>query len=211
MNNWIERGKFPDEFPIVLRPNKQRDKAFHPSSDCLTCARVLYSQRSGEEADWKPSLEARKSFLLGFFYHELIYYALQDLGFSEPGDIEEKIEMELYGVPVKGHIDVSRCVIPVHGDWMVDIKTQQAMKFAKDPAGDLFEKYVAQQQMYMWLKDKEKCMILWAEKDTPHRYKETYIERDDDAVEQVFEKWSTVIEAEKEGVPPHCTCGTCVY
>lgn len=206
LNAWFARAEFPDEIPILIHPNKPHDDKFHPSGDCLPCARVLYAKRKGLIPPWKPTAEQHKTFMLGHFYHALIYHIVQELGFSQPEDIEELVEMTLHGVPIKGHIDISSCVLPVHGDKMIDVKTQMARQFAQEPSGDLFEKYKAQVKVYLWLKDKSDGIILWAEKDNPHRFKETYVERDDDFVEEVFEKWAYVMECEAAGVVPDCTC-----
>jgi hypothetical protein len=208
INNWFLAGKFPDAIPITINPNKPKDTAFHPSGDCLGCARVLFARRQGLLAYDKPDLPLLKSFFYGHYIHGLIYFVLQDLGFTTDYYIEDPIDARDGELWIKGHVDCSNCAIPGQDEpYMVDIKSQQGFAFNK-PASEshLYEKYVAQVKLYMYFKQMTKTIILWAEKDQPHGYRETIIQHDPDFVEQILDKWILVVEAEKAGSIPPCTC-----
>ncbi|MBU6232413.1 hypothetical protein KGP36_07305 [Patescibacteria group bacterium] len=210
LNAWFSRGVFPDEIPILIQPNKAKDDAFHPSSDCLDCARVIFARRAGLLESEPPSLELMKSFIYGHFIHGLIYFILKDLGFTTDEEIEFPFEAQEGGLQIKGHIDVRKCNIPGQTEpFTVDIKSQAGFAFNKPyPEGYLYEKYKAQMKTYMYFTGVGKTIILWAEKDTPHGYKETIISADDNWVEhEILSKWDDVVTAEQSGSIPDCTCG----
>lgn len=212
LNNYFANGKFPDELPIVVHPNKEPDDAFHPSS-ALKCAQVLYAAFREDLPQEHHSPDSQKTFMVGHMYHGWLQWVIvEGLGFATWDDIEKEHDyhfMTSNGNPyrVRGFVDIARCVVPNRGTYLVDIKTMNARIYAQQtlPATTL-EKYEAQVKLYLEFEDLDEAIILAAEKDSPHRFKEILVQRDPLFVDDVMEQWETVVDALVEEVPPACTC-----
>lgn len=212
LNNWFANAKFPEEIPILIHPNKEEDDAFHPSS-ALRCALELYASLRNDLPHEKPAADAQKTFMIGHMYHSLLQYAVvEGLGFATWDDIEKEYDFYFEteaGNPyrVRGFIDIARCVIPNRSTYLVDIKTMHARIYAQNSLPEsTLEKYTAQVKLYLEFEELPEALILCAEKDNPHRFKEITIQRDPEFVADVIEKWETVADALVLGEPPKCTC-----
>jgi hypothetical protein len=68
------------------------------------------------------------------------------------------------------------------------------------------EKYNAQVKLYLSFEELDKAIILCAEKDSPHRFKEIVVERDDAFVNKAVLRWESVVDDQAEGRLAPCTC-----
>jgi hypothetical protein len=213
LNNWFAAGEFPDEIPLVIRPNKERDDAFHPSS-ALMCERALYAKLSGDLPPEQTRLDQEKTFMIGRYYHELIQWIVVDqLGLATWEDVEKEHDLHFVtgrGHPyrVRGFIDVARMELPGSDEpVLLDIKTMASRLYgmAQPPAG-LMEKYEAQVRIYLEFEDLPRAIILVVEKDNPHRMREIVVERNGSMVDAVMEGWENVVNSRAEGTIPDCTC-----
>lgn len=213
LNNWFGNTEnFPEEIRFSIKPHKEADDAFHPSS-ALMCHRALLAKMEGLLPPEMARIDSQKTFMVGHYYHALIQYiVVEGLGFSTWDNIEK--EFDLYfetpnGNPyrVRGFPDISRMSVPDGREFLVDIKTMMARIYAQPnlPEG-LLEKYRAQVQLYMEFEDIDNAIILAVEKDTPHRFKEIEVERDGSFVDEILEGWELVVDSRAEGIIPDCTC-----
>lgn len=222
LDRWFNAGKFPDEIAFRIRLNKEKDDAFHPSSDASLCAQQLFAKRMGHTYGRPFTGSSFKAFMVGHYWHEVIQYILVDeLGFVKPEDVEKEKRVLRWGSVTmtgtdhveagfdayrwwaRGYIDIAHCNIPGRGDYLIDIKTMRAMEFAK-ARPSLWNKYYAQLQMYLDWENMETAIVLCVEKDSPHKFKEILVKRDPAFAEKVYKRWDLVIEAVKDDMPPEC-------
>src|SRR5258706_14295678 len=81
-------SKFPEEWTIKIRNDKQSDGHFHPSSDCFTPPRSLYLYRKGMIIPQKISPALRRTFDCGHMWHGYIQNILIQMGFVKPENVE---------------------------------------------------------------------------------------------------------------------------
>jgi len=213
LNNWFARAEFPDEITVKIHMNKEEDDAFHPSS-ASACARELYALREEHVEPRKKDGNAYKIFMFGHYAHAILQYIIvEGLGFATWDDIEREFRYDMKttaGNPyeIRGFTDVAYCNIPGQdAPLLVDVKTMMARLYALNeiPRSTLV-KYEAQIKMYLAFTELDKAIMLCSEKDTPHRFKEHYVYRDDDFVDSVMEKWEYVVDCQVSGDLPDCTC-----
>jgi len=213
LNNWFLAAEFPDEIELTLRPNKEKDGAFHPSS-ALACERALFAKLRGELPEEMTRLDMEKVFMIGRFYHELIQWIVVDqLGFSTWDQVEKRHEWDFVtaaGNPYKvvGFPDVARMDIPGQpAPVLLDIKTQAARLYGMNRLpGGLGEKYEAQTRIYLEFEDLDTAILLMCEKDNPHRFREVVVERDGAEVDRIVDGWDRVADALVDEDVPGCTC-----
>ena len=212
LNNWFVANQYPDELPITLHLNKEEDDAFHPSS-ALMCLRALQAKREGLLVRQENSLESAKNFMFGHYIHGLIQWiCVEELGFATWDDVEVDMDFHLEtpaGNPyrVRGFPDISRCVVPNHEPILVDIKTCNAHVFSlANLPRDKQEAYEAQVRLYLDFVGLDKGILLMAEKDHPHRFKEIVVERNNDQVDRIVAGWEAVVDIEARGGIAPCTC-----
>jgi hypothetical protein len=227
LNKWFRQDftGYPD-IPLSVQMYKQPDNAFHPSSHATGCTRLLY-------ASFDPELDREKSGpdpkvgANGHMWHGLIQHIVADLGLASVDDMEAR-----YGVlqPMDddlgrenwsysheppnaawwatGAIDIANLRVPGRDEtYLVDIKTMNPHQFKQPkPSEWLWQKYVAQCQLYLDWTDLETCIILGVEGANPFNFKEIQIKRDRDHVEYIYEKWNVVSEALLKGTPPPHSC-----
>lgn len=209
---YFANGKFPDEIPVMVHPNKEEDDAFHPSS-ATRCSREIFAMRQGDLTGKAHTAEQQLNFIIGHMYHSLLQWIMvEGLGFCTWADVEKEHDLHFTtenGNPyrVRGFIDFARVEIPNRGTYLVDIKTMNSRLFAQDslPA-TTHEKYEAQVRTYLEFEDLDHAIILCVSKDSPHRFKEVLVERDTDFVERTMDRWEDVTDAIAAGVIPDCTC-----
>ncbi len=212
LNNWFANADFPDEIPISIHMNKEKDDAFHPSS-ALECLRVLQANQERLMLPRVTRMESQKNFAFGHFSHGLIQWVVVEaLGFATWDDIEQEFDFDLVtpaGNPyrVRGFPDITRCVVPNKGTYLVDVKTMNARVYAQtNPGYDLINKYEAQVRLYLDFAGLDEGIILFSEKDTPHRFKERIVTRDDQQVDRIVKGWEKVVDARAAGEVAPCTC-----
>jgi hypothetical protein len=212
LNNFFLAAKWPDEFTLTIRPNKERDTAFHPSS-ALACELELYARMTGEARDEQTRVEAEKTFAVGRLYHELMaWVVIEGLGFSTWDEAEKEYNFRFptaagNEVWVRGFADLGRVDIPGSGTFLVDYKTVASRLYSMSqlPHGKE-EQYRAQVALYLEMEDLDEALIVFLEKDNPHRFKELRVQRDGALVDDVMEGWERVADAVAAGEPPACTC-----
>jgi len=213
LNNWFARGEFPDEIPIKIHMNKEKDDAFHPSSASL-CARHIYALREEHLPKANTMGQTYKTFMFGHYAHAVLQWVVvEGLGFATWDDIEREFDFHFEteaGNPyrIRGFTDVAFCNVPGQdAPLLIDIKTMQARLYAMNELpGFLKEKYEAQVKMYLAFAELEKAIVLLVEKDSPHRYKEHYVYVDEQFVDTVIDKWEHVVDSQVNGEIPDCTC-----
>jgi len=215
LNNWFANGEFPDEIPITLRPNKEHDDAFHPSS-ALMCERALYAKLEGDLPAEETAMDMQKVFMIGRYYHELVQWiVVEGLGFATWEDVEKEHDLHFAtakGNPyrVRGFIDVARMALPgLDTAVLLDVKTMASRLYGMgEPPRSLMEKYEAQVRLYLEFEDLPRGIILFMEKDNPHRFREAVVERDGAQVDRIMEGWEFVTDSRAEGLVPDCTCSS---
>lgn len=205
-----ERGKFPETWTLNIHNEKEkRDYGeakvrFSAGSDALPSPDHLLRKIRGQIIEDKISAQLRRTFDCGAMWHDYIGQILVDMDFIDPKGVEQykiqKIETD-HGVAYgSGMGDLVGVKIPGYGDWLIDMKTMKKADFESEPAKYLWDKYVAQINLYGDWFGYDKMMILGIEKDSPHRLREWIIPKDQDLIDQVYDKWTYVMSCYDEGL-----------
>ena len=214
LNVWFQNGVFPDEIPLTLHPNKEKDGAFHPSS-ALMCEKALYAKMRGELPPETTRAEDEKTWMFGRYAHELIQWVVVDqLKLATWEDVEKEYNLR-YGtaagneVWIRGFSDIARANVPGHDEpVLVDIKSMASRLYSLGTLpGTKDAEYRAQVSLYLELEDLDTGIIICVEKDNPHRMREVRVERDGELVDSILEKWEYVADALAAEEIPDCTCG----
>lgn len=224
IDNYFAVGEYPDEMVLKVGLNKERDSAFHPSSDAIPCARQIYLKRNHGKPE-KIGAPLAKTFQIGHIMHAWLQYVISDeLKLCTSDAIEREYRCTLEGDvcdtsvdwrtdPViqnsigwmRGYADLVPVEIPGKGEYLIDIKTSASYMFKAVPEDNAtWEKYHAQCQLYMDWFNVDNAVVLYLNKDTPHGFKERIVKRDSAFVDQIYMKWLVVAEAERAGVAPVC-------
>lgn len=207
---------------------KQGDDGWHPSGHCIPSANALFSIAqaaiAGEEG--KPhSTSLKKSFAVGHFWHAYLQWIIvKKLGYADDKEIEirgykgwdEEVKPRYFGYNhggvtaihkpfhyATGQADVAPCRIPVHGDYLVDIKTMGAHDYKQiQLPGWCAPKYECQINIYMDWFDLEKAIILCVQKDSPHAFKEFEFMRNQPLIDAIYSKWRLVGACLEAGEEP---------
>lgn len=201
---------------------KEGDDAWHPSGDCIPTPYGLYQKATATASKPHP-ISLLKTFTVGHFWHAYIQWiVVERLGFSTWDEIEVRgvkgwgektrsnpfshIEGQLLWAPFSwatGSADIAPCHIPVHGDFLVDIKTMGAHDYKQNglPAW-CAPKYEAQINVYMDWFDLEEAIILCVCKDSPHEFKEFSFQRNQPLIDAIYNKWKLVSDCITAGVEP---------
>lgn len=187
---------------------KEPDTAFHPSGDCIPSPLALFGMAKKEEGEFKkPSAALRKTFQVGHFWHAYIQWlVVERLGFASWEEIELTHETRWadgdYGW-ARGAADIAPCHIPIHGDYLVDIKTMGAHDFKlQGLPGWCAGKYECQVNIYMDWFDLDKTLILCVSKDSPHDFKEFIFNRNQPLIDAIYDKWKLVKVCLDQDVEP---------
>lgn len=203
---------FDEEFEFRYT-TKGTDDAWHPSGDCLPLASELYWKVKDPQVS-QVGTSRRKAFLLGHFWHQLLQHiVLEKLQFCEHKAIERRgikgwgYEDNKRILPfhwATGAGDIAPCVIPDHGEYVVDFKTMNNRDFAQNGMpGWCAEKYEAQINIYMDFFDLERALIVPIQKDSPHNMKEFEFVRNQPLIDKIYEKWKFVAECLENNDPPN--------
>ena len=93
-----------------------------------------------------------------------------------------------------GALDLVNVTIPGYDEkFLIDIKTMNPAQFKMPrPSEGLWNKYVAQCQLYLDWADLDTCIILGLEAGNPFKFKEIQIKRDHEYAEYIYHKWGDV-------------------
>ncbi len=168
------------EFKYV---SKEKDDAFHPSGDCTPSVVDLYRKAcahlDGEETFGPISGSLRKTFLVGHFWHAVLQHILvEKLEFASQFSIERMGSTAWGrlndGTPApfnwaRGSADVAPCVIPRHGEFLVDFKTMNGVDFGRNaPPQWAVGKWECQLNIYMDWFALDRALLVGIQKDSPH-------------------------------------------
>jgi hypothetical protein len=194
---------------------KQPDDAWHPSGHCLPSMHSLYHIALDHPQETKHAPSSIKNFQVGHFWHQwLQWIVVEKLGFAEWDAVERRgLEgwypildqtRKVHGLDipwapwhwVTGAGDIAPCVIPEHGEYIVDFKTMNARSH-KMAAGDslelrLAESWECQVNIYMDFFDQERALIIGICKDTPHDMIEIEFKRNQPLIDALYDKWELV-------------------
>jgi hypothetical protein len=204
----ISEGEF--EWSFTFKP-KERDDAWHPSSDCIPSLYDLFLHAvNPQESDFLPGMY--KTFMVGHFWHGYIQnILLENLEFCAPEHVERRGTQLLEattGEPrpfhwVTGSADVAPLRIPKQEDMVLDIKTMNSHDFRGKLAPSwTVGKWECQLNIYMDFFDLERGMILGVQKDSPHEFREFHFDRNQPLIDALYNKWRLVAMCLDENVSP---------
>lgn len=209
---YLERQEFPEEWVIKIRTKKEaRDYGeakirFSAGEDALLDPLTLYKKIRGETVPHKISASLQRTFDCGSMWHDYMEQIVVEMGFTKPEDVEryaiQKIETD-HGIAYgSGKGDLVNVEIPGHGSWLVDLKTMKKSDFESEPPKYLWDKYVAQVNLYGNWFGQKKLMILGIEKDSPHRLREWVIPYDPELVRGIYDRWTYTMSCLELGTEP---------
>ncbi len=219
----------PENFEFKYEPKKM-DDAWHPSGSCMPSVTDLYAgaheyitavnDPNVTFVKKQHPVSLQKTFLVGHFWHQLLQWAVVEMGFAEPSAIEavgirgwgpeQSVGNASIGeykwLPyhwATGQADIAPCVIPEVGEYLVDFKTMgnHDYKTAGMPSWAA-DKYEAQINIYMDWFNMERALIVAVQKDSPHEMKEFEFERNQPLVDAIYDKWHFVSECLDHGEAP---------
>lgn len=178
---------------------KKPDKFYHPSGDCLKCKRRLYFEKSIGIKEEFP-FSTRLAFSIGHAVHAMLQAWVEDMGTMDgfprsSRGAESKVHSEQHNA--RGSVD-DIIVFPGSDiEVPIDYKTIASRQFEmlKEPKAA----HIAQIRVYLDLLDLPEGILLYIEKDSPHRMKEFKVERK--SVEHIYARWRVVTESLIEGNP----------
>ena len=200
IDRYLAKGKFPEQWNLVIDNYKEDDNYFHPSSDCLPSSQELYLAKTGQAQREKIGASLRKAFQYGSILHSYYDEILIDMGLVERENVElvhqHEIETEFGTCIGKGTVDLLNVSVPNHGEWLVDLKTMSG----NDIPPTLMEKYVAQVLVYGDWFQTDKIMILGIGKTSPHTLREYIIQPNPYLIHKIYNKWGYVQRCIDDGI-----------
>lgn len=199
---WLERelvtrGEFswPDDYSIHII-NKERifDGYFHPSGHASAPELQLFYEFHPDFQTYHEPLSAGNimTFQVGSAYHALIQSMLIHMGLTTVDEVEVSFVSDRRHC--SGTLDIRRLTLP--NGKVLPIEIKSAGRFPVPPY--FMDKYMAQFQVYMDLGDdepQEEGLMLFLEKQSPHRFREILIKRDENLLQTIYRKWDRVLEA----------------
>lgn len=228
LDRWFEKYQPEvDPIPLSIQIAKPKDSYFHPSSHCVGCARTIYRAFDPEfEGVPDGRVWNNKVAINGHLWHALLeHVVVNELKFCDTYEltlmaarVEGGRTVQVANAPfalsgswiAQGSLDLPWVLVPGQDEPMVvDIKTMNPSSFAQQrPAPYLWNKYVAQMQVYLDWVQLDRGMLLCVQAGWPFDFKEIMIERDPDAVAYIYQKWDSIAEAVASGIPPAHSCAT---
>jgi hypothetical protein len=217
----LERAlaEFDDPWEYKYEP-KKGDLGWHPSGDCMPPITSLYHSALDRLNETVPASRfSNKNGQVGHFWHQYLQHVLvHKVGFADDDAIERRGMKHWGGSPISsrwseafppfhyatGAADVAPCVIPRHGEYVVDFKTMASNQYRQLTVPEWAAlKYECQINIYMDFFDLEKGLIVAVNKDSPHELKEFEYRRNDKLVEFIYNKWKIVSECITHEEPPN--------
>lgn len=209
---YLERGVFPDTWEITIKNKKEAREygdakiRFSAGSDALLSVTDLYKKIKGEAQVEKVSAGLRRTFDCGTMWHEYLGAILVDMKFVDPENVERylihRIETDRGIAYGSGMGDLVGVRIPERGEWLVDMKTMNKSSFEGEVPKYLWDKYVAQINLYGDWFGYDKLMILGIEKDSPHRLREWIIPKNQPLIDEIYSRWTYVSDCLNKGIEP---------
>jgi len=186
---------WPEEYAIKIH-NKERhwDGFFHPSSHITPAEMQLFYVFHPKYQTHKDSLsvDTIMTFQVGSAYHALVQSMLIHLEFTTPEECEVHFFSDVRHC--SGTMDIRKLTL-LNGDTLpVEIKS--AAFFGKDTTPP--PQYIQQLQVYMDLgceEPQEQGLLLFLQKQHPHKFREILIQRDEKMLNDIYAKWNRVLEA----------------
>lgn len=209
----IESGEF--EWEYKFPGPKEQDDAWHPSGHCTPSVYDLWQMATSEPEERKLPASLLKTFQVGHFWHQYLQFVtVEKLGFATWDEIECSATRSWVSNPsfedepepyhwVKGSADICPVHIPVHGDYLVDIKTMKSGDYKQNGMPRwCADKYECQANIYMDLFDIDRAIILCVLKDSPHDMKELEFVKNQPLIDAIYDKWHIVAECIATEVEP---------
>ena len=201
-----QRGKFPEKWEIEIRNVKKDDGHFHPSSDAFMPPRDLWLKMQGRLIGKPISPALRRTFDCGHMWHGYLQSILIDMGLVQPENVERHTTYRIvtkHGTAIgSGTGDLVDVTIPGHGEWLVDIKTMSKREFEQGANEYTMLKWQAQVSCYMDWFGSDKAMVLAISKDSPHQMREYEIVKDQNLLNEIYDRWTYVAECVRLGQEP---------
>jgi len=187
----IKNNSFQEEYSIRVQ-NKERvfDGMFHPSSDTELGEYQLYYKFHPEFHDLLDvenlSATSKLTMQIGSALHAVLQSVLIQLGFCTMDDVEVKfVNNERM---ISGTVDILKLRLPNGDEYLVDIKST-----SREPKQAPYN-YEMQLRIYQ---DNcpgapDKMVLLYISKTYPHTFYEIVVEKDDKALNDLYEKWDRV-------------------
>jgi hypothetical protein len=199
---------WPDNYQITIDSGPYYgagDGYFHPSSHPLMGARQLYYLFHPDHRDKilteRPTLKREMTLAMGSALHGVVQTQFQMTGLVGPDDVE--VEYILEEQHVRGRIDF---IVhhPNGNDYVVEMKTRLPWKFKSQD--ELEPSWDAQLSLAEYSQGKTEGILLLVESGWPYSIKELFHRRNDNLLDEVFEKFAAVRRAIAESKEPKYCC-----
>ena len=173
---------------------KKPDKFYHPSGDCMKCMRRLYFEKAGKAKAEEFPVSTRLAFSIGHAVHGMLQAWVEAMnsldGFPKSS---RGPEFKVYSKEhnVRGSVDDIIIFPGCDTEVPIDYKTMSSRQFELLQAPK--SEHILQIRVYLDLLDLPYGILLYIEKDSPHRMKEFRVDRK--SVEHVYNRWRAVTEA----------------
>ena len=182
---------WPEEYSVKVY-NKERkfDNMYHPSSDVLAGEMQLYYKFHPElrlqldEERISPTLQM--TFQVGSAFHSVIQSMLIHLGFTT----EDKVEVKIWNPDrmIAGAIDILELTTPDGERFLVDIKSTNQLPT------EATHGYAMQLRVYQdnHPDAPDRMALLFVEKSYPHRIRTIEVEKNQNELNQLYDRWHKV-------------------
>jgi hypothetical protein len=188
----LMKGDFvPNEYPVkVYNYERKFDNMYHPSSDIEAGELQLYYKFHPElrlqcqEERISPTLAM--TFQIGSVFHSVLQNMLIHLGFTTLDKVEVKFKNK--EKMIAGAIDILELTTPDGEKFLVDLKSTNRLP------NEASNQYAMQLRVYQ---DNcpgapDRMALLFIEKAYPHKIKTIEVNKDQEALDILYEKWSKV-------------------
>lgn len=229
LDRWFDRMKPKvGDISLPISLVKEEDTYFHPSSHTTGCARTIFKAFDPHFAEENGRRSFNNKVMAnGHLWHALLEHVIvNELEFADSFEVplwaarsanaessvrvyqEDPKSMNGNLWVAKGTLDIPYVCPPGSPqEYVVDIKTMNPESFGLErPPEYLWQKYVAQMQLYLDWTDTDRGILLCVKAANPFDFKEIVIERDHDHASYIYLKWDKVATALALGIPPEHTC-----
>jgi len=193
-------GDWPEEYPVkVFNKERKFDNMYHPSSDVSAGEMQLYYKFHPElrllceNERITPTLQM--TFQVGSAFHSIMQNLLIHLGLTTLDMVEAKVWNP--DRMIAGAIDVLELKTPDGERFLVDIKS--CNQLPKDAS----HQYAMQLRVYQdnHPDAPDRMALLFVEKTYPHRIRTIEVEKDQNELDRLYDRWSKVRVAIKNNSP----------
>lgn len=193
--------KWPNSYQVTVDSSPYTgfaDGWFHPSTHCFSDERFLqmsvdprYKDRLVPE---RMSLQSRMTIAMGSALHAVVQTQFLIAGMIREEDIEVSlVNEEVHG---RGSMDF-RIYHPNGKAYAVDIKTQNSRGFDMEHYPK--KEWVGQLNCYMDWAGLDEAIVLVLESGFPYRFKEHHFSKDEQLLDEIYGRWTRVLEAVERG------------